>query len=67
MKEINCLDCDELFKAETSDEMLKTLLPHYMTVHKDIMSNLTDEIKEDWMKRFHEKWNNAIEINKNKK
>tara|TARA_Y100000310_G_C20327017_1_gene643471 strand:- start:423 stop:611 length:189 start_codon:yes stop_codon:yes gene_type:complete len=62
MKKMKCLDCSEEFEAETPDEMLKTMLPHYMEKHQEIMKTNTDESKADWMKRFHKEWEESKEI-----
>lgn len=61
MKEMKCLDCDERFKANSPEEMMKTMMPHYMKKHKEIMSGSAKESKEDWMKRFYSEWEKAEE------
>jgi len=61
MKEMKCLDCEKTFKAETSDEMLKILMPHYMSEHAEIMKGNTDESKKAWMERFGKEWEEAEE------
>ena len=62
MKEMKCLDCEKTFRAENPDEMMKTMMPHYMSDHKDIMAKGTEETKGEWMKKFHEDWEVAEEI-----
>ena len=62
MKEMKCLDCEKMFKAENPQEMMKTMMPHYMSDHQDIMAGGTEEKKEVWMKKFHEEWKNTKEI-----
>ena len=59
MVKLQCLDCDEVFEANTKDEMLTTMLPHYIDKHHTIMDNLTEESKEEWMQRFHKNWEEA--------
>ena len=44
---MKCLDCEKTFKAETSDEMLKIMHPHYMSDHKDITEKGTEEDKKE--------------------
>jgi len=61
MKELKCLDCDETFEAETPQEMMQTMMPHYMEKHADIMANGTEEIKKVWMKQFYSNWEEAKE------
>jgi len=61
MKEMKCPDCEKTFEAETSDEMMKAMMPHYMSDHKEIMEAGTEESKEAWMKKFHEDWKEAKE------
>ncbi len=62
MKKLKCLDCKETFKAETPEEMMKTMIPHYIEKHKKMMERHNDESKEDWMKRFNKNWEDAKEI-----
>jgi len=56
MKKLKCLDCEEVFEAETSEAMLKTMMPHYMEKHKEIMAAGTDESKKVWMEKFNKDW-----------
>ena len=53
MKEMKCLDCEKTFRANSPEEMMKTMMPHYMSDHKDIMDKGTEETKGEWMKKFH--------------
>lgn len=62
MKELKCLDCDEKFKASSPEEMMKAMMPHYMESHKEMIEEQSEETKEEWMKRFHEGWEAAKEI-----
>ena len=59
MKEITCYDCEKVFRSETSEDMLNQLHAHYMEVHKEIITNVDEEGKKAWMKRFHEDWERA--------
>jgi hypothetical protein len=61
MKEMKCLDCDEMFEAETPEEMMEKMMPHYMSEHKEIMDKGTEESKAEWMKKFHKDWEVAKE------
>ena len=62
MKEMKCLDCDNTFKANSSDEMMKVMMPHYMSDHKDLMASGTEEKKKVWMEKFNKNWEEAEEI-----
>jgi hypothetical protein len=62
MKEMKCLDCDQTFKAETPDEMMKVMMPHYMSVHSEMMKGQNEETKKEWMKRFNKDWEDAEEV-----
>jgi len=62
MKEMKCLDCEKTFKAETSKEMMDTMMPHYMEDHKDIMAEGTEETKKVWMEKFNKDWEEAKEV-----
>lgn len=62
MKQMKCLDCDETFKAETPEEMIQTMMPHYMSDHEDMMKRQNEETKEEWMKRFNKEWEEAEEV-----
>jgi len=61
MRKIKCLDCDHQFEigADTQEEAMKEMMPHYMEVHKEMMENGTEESKKEWMTRFHEAWVHA--------
>ncbi len=62
MKKMKCLDCNEMFEAETPDEMMNTMMPHYMKKHTDMMKGQNQETKKEWMQRFHKDWKAAKEI-----
>jgi len=61
MKKLKCLDCEEVFEAESSEEMMKKMQPHYMEKHKDIMDKGNDESKKVWMEKFNKNWEEAKE------
>ena len=64
MKKFKCYDCDETFESKTSEEMLKLLMPHYMSEHTEIINeeDPTGEKKEAWMKKFNEDWEAVEEV-----
>lgn len=62
MKEMKCLDCDEKFKANSPDEMMQTMMPHYKEAHAEMMAKGTEESKAVWMKKFHEDWEASEEV-----
>jgi len=62
MKEMKCLDCEKTFKAESPEEMMKTMMPHYMSDHEDIMKAGTEETKKVWMEKFNKEWEEAKEV-----
>jgi hypothetical protein len=59
MKKMKCLDCDKEFEAETQEEMMQTMMPHYMSDHKDIMEKGTEEKRKVWMEKFNKEWNKS--------
>lgn len=59
---MKCLDCEKTFQAETPDDMMKAMMPHYMADHKDIMDAGTDETKKEWMEKFSKEWAEAKEV-----
>lgn len=61
MKSITCYDCDTAFEAETSQEVLEKMYPHYLAEHKDVMESGTEEKKKAWMEQFHKDWEAAEE------
>jgi hypothetical protein len=65
MKEMKCLDCEKTFRAETPDEMMKVMHPHYMEDHKDIVENGNEESRKVWMEKFNKEWEAAGEVEGN--
>lgn len=52
MKRLSCDLCDEIFEAETFEEWLQLLMPHYMNAHSDFMEaskNKPKEAQMEWM------------------
>jgi len=62
MKEMKCLDCEKTFKAQTSGEMMQTMMPHYMADHADLMKEGTEEKKKVWFEKFNKNWEEAKEV-----
>ena len=62
MKELKCLDCEKTFKAETSNEMIQTMMPHYVSDHAEMMKSGTEEDKKLWFEKFNKEWEEAEEI-----
>lgn len=56
MKKFNCYDCEEVFEAKTSKDMLDKLYSHYMANHKEIITGGTDDEKKAWMEKFNKDW-----------
>lgn len=56
MKKITCYDCENLFTAETSKEMLDKLYAHYMSQHADIIMSAGEEEKKAWREKFDKDW-----------
>jgi len=56
MKKIKCYDCEEVFEAETREEILQTLYTHYMKEHTDTISKAGQEEKKAWMEKFEKDW-----------
>ncbi len=62
MKQMKCLDCGEMFKAKTPNEMMKEMMPHYMKKHSEMMKGQNKETQEEWMQRFDKEWKKAKDI-----
>jgi len=62
MKKIKCYDCEDVFEAETSQEMLDLLYAHYMKEHKGIITGVNEEQKKEWMEKFNKDWSGAEEF-----
>jgi len=61
MKEMKCPDCDEKFEAESAEEMMNAMMPHYKEKHAEMMEKGTEEDKKKWMEKFHKDWEEAEE------
>ncbi len=62
MKKLTCYDCEKSFEAETSKAMLDLLYPHYMEIHKEIITGVREEEKKAWMEKFNKDWDSAVEV-----
>ncbi len=62
MKKFKCYDCEKVFEAETSKEMLNKMHPHYMSEHADIIKKGTKEEGDAWMEKFNKDWENTEEV-----
>ena len=51
MKTLKCDLCDYETRAETFEDWMKALAPHYMDAHADVMNNPEngEEERERWM------------------
>lgn len=59
MKQITCLDCEDVFKDEEEVDMLVQLQKHYYAKHNEIITNVTEEGKMIWMIEFTKRWNQS--------
>jgi len=48
--------------AENPGKMMETMMPHYMSDHKEIMEGKSTETREQWMARFSKEWKKAKEV-----
>jgi uncharacterized C2H2 Zn-finger protein len=62
MKEMKCPDCDKIFKANSPDEMMKAMHPHYMEDHAEIVKNGDEEQRKAWMEKFNKDFEDAEEV-----
>ncbi len=52
MKLLSCDLCDEAFAADTFEEWMQLVMPHYMAEHAEVMQSNKDKSKEEqeaWM------------------
>jgi len=66
MKEIKCLDCEETFKAESSDDAMQQMMPHYKSEHAEMMEKGTEEDRKVWFEKFNKDWEEAKEVEEDK-
>jgi uncharacterized protein with PIN domain len=59
MKTMSCYDCNQTFSANSADDMLKVMYPHYMAEHKEIISTVDEAQKKVWMEKFYADWETA--------
>ncbi len=50
MKTLSCDLCDAEFSAETFQEWMQLMMPHYMSVHADVMEANKKQDKRRWRK-----------------
>lgn len=53
MKLLACDLCDEAFAAETFEDWMQLMMPHYMAEHSEVMDANKDKPKDEhlaWMK-----------------
>ena len=62
MKKFTCYDCDQIFEAETREEILNILYEHYMKDHKEIITGSSEAEKKAWMERFDRDWQAALKV-----
>ena len=55
MKTLKCDLCDHEAKGENFEEWMKSLMPHYMKAHADVMKNTGKMTKKD-QKKHQQKW-----------
>lgn len=62
MKAVTCDLCDKAFDAETFEDWLEQMKPHYMAEHADFMKASKDKSKEEgmkWMEEARKRFNEA--------
>ena len=59
MKTITCVDCEMQFEGETKEDVMKAMMPHYGTDHKEMMERGTEEGKKAWFAEFNKRWEEA--------
>ena len=61
MKTLNCDLCEHAVSAETFEEWMKALQPHYMKAHSDVMSDPSKGKEEmmKWMEENKKRFDNA--------
>lgn len=58
MKTMQCDLCEATAEGETFEDWMKALMPHYMQVHAEVMtdSNKTEADREKWAKENRERF-----------
>ena len=59
MKTITCLDCEKQFQGEGQMEVLTAMHKHYVAEHNEIISQVSETGKKEWMEEFGRRWENA--------
>lgn len=62
MKKFKCYDCEEMFEAESREDILDILFSHYTKLHRDVMDSQSHEDKKAWMVQFDKDWVVANEV-----
>lgn len=62
MKKIKCYDCDTEFQSETKEDVLNQMYTHYMDVHKEIITGVSEKEKKEWMDNFNKDWEGAEQV-----
>ena len=58
MKHIMCPEegCDYTVEAESMQDAMMKLMPHYKEAHAEMMAKGTEETKKIWMANFQKQW-----------
>ncbi len=61
MKTITCLDCEEQFSGNLPEEVMESMMIHYMEDHHDLLDPEAEEPRDGWFVEFNERWDTALE------
>ncbi len=63
MRSLKCDLCDHVAEAETFEEWMQALMPHYMQAHADVMNDPSkgEEDKKKWMVENRERFETEAE------
>jgi len=56
---VQCLDCSEKFTNNDEIHMLTEMQKHYYAEHNEIITQVSEKGKVEWMVEFTKRWNNA--------
>jgi len=59
MKTITCLDCDQQFTGTVPEEVMESMMMHYMANHHDLLDPEVEEPRDGWFIEFNERWDAA--------
>ena len=64
MKSITCPEtaCDHAVDAESMQDAMMKLMPHYKESHAEMMEQGTEEDKKVWMENFQTQWDETPEM-----